>query len=218
MISNLFLQSLFRRLFFLLLAFWANIGFAQFELPEGYKLRDFYKGKYVCDSCPIYQLPFDAEKKVWVAQGYNGCFSHKGELSLDFKLKKGTPIYAARSGVVSRIKEDSKERGLKRKYLSKGNHIIIKHRDGTYAGYWHLQFEGVLPEVGDSIHVGDLIAYSGNTGYSSLPHLHFFVYYYRFGIRYTIPTPFYTSKGIRYLRGWRSYKRREKRNSPDQDR
>ena len=67
----------------------------------------------------IYQLPFEKGKKVWVMQGYNGTFSHKNKYALDFRLRKGKKIYAARGGVVSKVVQHHNEGGPHKKYLSK---------------------------------------------------------------------------------------------------
>ena len=98
-------------------------------------------------------------------QGYNGTFSHKKKYALDFRLRKGRKIYAARGGVVSKVVQYHNEGGAHKKYLSKGNHVIINHGDGTYAAYWHLMLNGSLVEKGDLVKTGDVIAKAGSTGY-----------------------------------------------------
>lgn len=159
----------------------------------------------VIDTNYVYDLPFNTSKKVLIIQGYNGSYSHKGEYSLDFRLKKGSLVCASREGIVHKIKDEFKKGGPKKKYLSKGNHIIIKHSDGTYAAYWHLGHKGVLVKPGDTIKKGEIIGFSGNTGYSSWPHLHFDVYYFLNGKQVTIPTKFETNKGICELKVYRKY-------------
>lgn len=137
-------------------------------------------------------------------QAYNSKMSHKGELSLDFKMKPGTVICAAREGIVLALKKDSDVGGLKDEFLSQGNHIIIQHSDGSKAMYWHLQKDGVLVAVGDSVEKGQQIAFSGNTGYTAFPHLHFQV---EDSNGKEIATRFQTKKGIIYLRPGYSYRR-----------
>ena len=155
----------------------------------------------------IYQLPFEKGKKIWVMQGYNGTFSHKNKYALDFRIRTGKKIYAARGGVVSKVVQHHNEGGPRKKYLSKGNHVIINHGDGTYGAYWHLMLDGSLVKKGDTVKTGDAIARSGSTGYSSMAHLHFMVYKYNSkGYRETFPTKFYTSKGIIELKSYRSYR------------
>ena len=159
------------------------------------------------DTNYIYELPYSTSKKVLIIQGYNGSYSHKGDFALDFRLKKGSIVCAARDGVVYKVEDQFVKGGPKKKFLSKGNHIIIKHSDGTYAAYWHLGHKGVVVKVGDTIQKGEIIGYSGNTGYSSWPHLHFDVYYFSNGKQVTIPTKFETSKGVKELKVYHKYKK-----------
>ncbi|MBM3418696.1 MAG: M23 family metallopeptidase [Bacteroidetes bacterium] len=156
----------------------------------------------------VYELPTEKGKKVFISQGYNGWFSHKKQFALDFKLKEGSPIYAAREGVVFKCASHNTEGGMNKKYLSKGNHIIIQHGDGTYAAYWHLQYNGVSVKKGEQVITGQQIGFSGNTGYSSSPHLHFEVYFYNDeGRQVTFPTQFKTSKGVEGLKVYKFYSR-----------
>lgn len=174
---------------------------------NGYTIKELKGGGWMEDSTFIYEIPFEKGNKVFLAQAYNSRFSHKDELSLDFKVKEGTVICAGRGGVVTAVKEDSNEGGLGDKYLSKGNHVILLHDDGSYGGYWHLAFEGALVEIGDKVVKGQEIGLSGNTGYSAFPHLHFWVYKIDDDEKITIPTRFNTSSGVRYLKPARSYTR-----------
>ncbi len=164
---------------------------------------DLKEGKVKPDKSYIYYLPFAKGSKFLLIQAYNSSMSHAHELSLDFKMKRGSKICAARDGIVTAVKEDSEVGGLKDEYLSQGNHIIITHSDGSTAMYWHLQKDGVLVNEGDSIKKGQHIGYSGNTGYTAFPHLHFQVYA-KDGKN--IATRFYTKKGIIYLRPGKWYK------------
>jgi murein DD-endopeptidase MepM/ murein hydrolase activator NlpD len=112
-------------------------------------------------------------------------------------MKKGSEICAAREGVVIEVKEDSDKGGLKDEYLAQGNHIIIRHNDGSIAQYWHLDKDGAFVNPGDTVQKGQLIGLSGNTGYTAFPHLHFQV---KDKEGKQILTRFFTRKGIIYLR------------------
>lgn len=157
------------------------------------------------DSSAIYQLPF--KKNKFVIQGYYGNVSHQNSVALDFKMSKGTKVYAARAGVVAKIKEDSDKRGTSKESAASGNFVVIRHADGSEGNYWHLQKDGVVVNVGDSVVAGQHIAYSGNTGQSITPHLHFSVWIKDdSGKRKQIPVRFETKGGVKYLRAWRFYK------------
>jgi murein DD-endopeptidase MepM/ murein hydrolase activator NlpD len=168
------------------------------------EIYDLKAGRVKPDASFIYSLPFAKGSRFLLIQAYNSSMSHKNEISLDFKMKQGSKLCAVRGGVVTAVKEDSDEGGLKYEYLNKGNHIIITHSDGSEAMYWHLQKEGVLVNIGDTVLQGQFIGYSGNTGYTAFPHLHFQLYD-KDGKN--IATRFYTKKGIIYLRPGKWYKR-----------
>jgi murein DD-endopeptidase MepM/ murein hydrolase activator NlpD len=177
--------------------------------PLRKEIKLLQKGMIKDDSSYVYGLPFENGKAHFLVQGYFGKFSHKERAALDFKMKKGTRILAARDGVVTRVKEDGSRGGAKRKYRSEGNNVIITHADNSRAGYWHLQKDGVLVNVGDTVKKGQVIALSGNTGYTAFPHLHFIVWTSRDGQWQQIPTRFKTSKGIKYLKPWKWYRSRK---------
>jgi len=178
-----------------------------FGSAQPYSMQDLKDGKFKNDSSYIYDLPFEHKKKVFVVQGYESMFSHKGTKALDFKVKKGTKVCAARGGVVISSRGDSDKRGLKPENLADGNYIFIRHDDGSVAYYWHFLKDGVMVNAGDTVQAGQLIGLSGNTGYSAFPHLHFEVQGYDAAGNYTtLPTRFYTQKGIIYLRPGKFYR------------
>lgn len=176
--------------------------------PLRKEVKLLQKGVIKDDSSYVYALPFEPGKKHRMVQGYFGPFSHRERAALDFKMKRGTKITAARDGVVTRVKEDGDRGGWSRKYRPYGNNIIVQHADGSRAGYWHLQHNGALVNVGDSVKKGQVIGLSGKTGYAAMPHLHFMVWSFNNNRQWQqVPTRFETQKGILYLRGWKKYKR-----------
>lgn len=137
-----------------------------------------------------YLFPFAHGTKHKLDQGFGGKFSHQDEnfYALDFSMDIGTEIYAARDGVVIEVKEDSNRGGASSSYAKDGNYISIYHSDGTFASYVHLKKNGAEVEVGDIVSEGDFIGYSGNTGLSTGPHLHFSVNVPSLeGVRQSIP-------------------------------
>jgi murein DD-endopeptidase MepM/ murein hydrolase activator NlpD len=177
--------------------------------PLRKEIKLLQKGVIKDDTSYVYALPYETGEKHKIVQGYFGPFSHRDRAALDFKMKRGTKITAAREGVVTRVKEDGDRGGWNKKYSRYGNNIIITHPDGSRAGYWHLQLNGALVNVGDTVKKGQVIALSGKTGYTAMPHLHFLVWTSKKGQWQQIATRFETSKGIKYLRGWKKYKRPE---------
>lgn len=123
----------------------------------------------------LYVFPFAHGSKHQVTQGFNGNFTHFGEnqYAVDFDLDEGTEVFAARAGRVVEIKEDSTVGGPNVQYGQHANYVLVQHADGSFGNYVHLSFNGALVEVGDYVSAGQLIGYSGNTGRSSGPHLHF---------------------------------------------
>jgi murein DD-endopeptidase MepM/ murein hydrolase activator NlpD len=122
-----------------------------------------------------YLMPFEHGTKRRLSQGFGGRFSHYGEneYAVDFEMPIGTPIHAARDGIVAEVKEDSNRGGASASYSGDGNYILIAHTDGSFGNYVHLRQNGAVVDPGDRVTAGTLIGYSGNTGRSSGPHLHF---------------------------------------------
>lgn len=104
--------------------------------------------------------------------------AHKGKLkhSVDFIVPEGMPIYASFGGKIVYVKQNSNIGGPHRRYWFKGNRIVIKHKNDEYSAYEHLKYKGSEVKVGQIVRKGQIIGYSGNTGYSWGPHLHFEVF------------------------------------------
>jgi murein DD-endopeptidase MepM/ murein hydrolase activator NlpD len=101
------------------------------------------------------------------------------------------------------------QRWLEQKISQPGNNIVIQHSDNSRSGYWHLQKDGALVKVGDTVRQGQIIGLSGKTGYAALPHLHFIVWKNDSRGWQQVATRFQTSKGIKYLRPWKWYRNKE---------
>ncbi|MCL6704802.1 M23 family metallopeptidase [Pseudomonas sp. T1.Ur] len=109
-----------------------------------------------------------------LSQGANGQYSHygpKNRYAMDIAMPEGTPIIAARRGVVVKTENEQTGRGTD----PSGNFVRVLHDDGTMGVYLHLQKGSVSVREGQRVMVGTPLALSGNTGNSSGPHLHFVV-------------------------------------------
>jgi murein DD-endopeptidase MepM/ murein hydrolase activator NlpD len=150
----------------------------------------------------IYQLPFDQNLPLRVDQAFGGKYSHSDAHSfhaVDISMDEGTPVRAARAGVVMSVEADFHGAGTDiAKFGDRANHIRIVHSDGTMAVYAHLELESVLVGVGDRVRAGEVIARSGNTGYSSGPHLHFVIQRNKGGTLVSVPFEF-TVNGRRVI-------------------
>ena len=126
-----------------------------------------------------YAMPFGPGRYV-VMQGPRGSYSHfvgsGSENAVDWDVPEGTTVRAAREGRVVGVRDDSTFSGTDPKFKPLGNYVIIKHSDGTFADYHHLQTDGALVKIGDEVKVGEPIGLSGQTGFASKPHLHFMVF------------------------------------------
>ncbi len=139
------------------------------------------KLKYILDpeSIPkpgnkVLSWPLD---KVWITQYFgntrfakSGAYNGKGHNGIDMGTVIGTPVKAALSGVVVETGNTDAYKGC----YSYGKWILIKHGNGLATLYAHLS--SVQVKAGERVRTGQIIAYSGNTGYSTGPHLHFTVY------------------------------------------
>lgn len=125
-----------------------------------------------------YCIPVKLSEKVFFISDPNA-HSDFLQYAIDIPLHEGTEILAARSGKVVGVHIDSNEGGIEKKYredpIGFVNWITIEHENEELSQYFHLKYNGSVVKVGDQVNVGDLIGYSGNTGLSTDPHLHFHV-------------------------------------------
>jgi murein DD-endopeptidase MepM/ murein hydrolase activator NlpD len=130
------------------------------------------------DDSYLYRLPYGDRVSYAVLQTYGSRLSHRGpeQFTVDFGMGEGTPVHAARGGVVALV-EDSQAQACWAQGCGRlANYVVVVHADGTTGQYYHLAPGSALVAVGDDVVPGQPLARSGNTGYSTVPHLHFGVY------------------------------------------
>jgi len=129
-----------------------------------------------------YILPLAKGASFLVVQGPAGTnlagtiVTHNNDYSryaFDFGIPEGTPVIAAREGVVIDLRDTFTVGRPDPSYGNKANYMAIMHDDNSIAYYFHLAPRGVHANIGQRVNAGDLIAYSGNTGFTYGPHLHF---------------------------------------------
>jgi hypothetical protein len=161
-------------------------------------------------SSVAYALPYVGESHR-VVQGAYGSFSHQegsgSENAIDWAMPVGSEVCAARGGTVVAVRQDSDAGGPDEKYMACANYVVVGHDDGTFAEYCHLKRGGVLVALGQRVKCNEPLGLSGNTGRSTVPHLHFAVFCTIDGSsRRTIPVQFVTKSGeVETLREGETY-------------
>lgn len=122
-------------------------------------------------------LPFLGGPFV-VSQGFYGEQSHQdveAQYALDIAMPEGTPIIAVHAGTVMSVENRFSRSGFDSRYANEANKVRVLHEDGSMAVYGHLKTGSVVVRLGQKVERGQRLAKSGNTGFSSGPHLHFVV-------------------------------------------
>ncbi|MFN2397877.1 MAG: M23 family metallopeptidase [Gemmatimonadaceae bacterium] len=131
---------------------------------------------YPAQATSVYLLPFDLGRAFRVTQGNcsGGMRTHRVQgpfqYAYDFDMAKGTVVRAARGGEVIAVVEFFPD-GTRR--VGDENYVLIRHTDGTFGRYFHLALNGASVVHGQFVAQGDVIGFSGDSGNSTGPHLHF---------------------------------------------
>ena len=124
-----------------------------------------------------YRVPFSSGMKFQVTQTYPDAITHQtldSMFAVDIEMPIGTDIVAARAGVVVEVASTNFRSGLNLARDGPAANIVrIMHDDGTFTLYAHLNLNSIRVQPGDRVRTGQYIADSGNSGFSSGPHLHF---------------------------------------------
>lgn len=128
-----------------------------------------------------YSYPIDPNDIIRITYDESPAHVNHLKYSVDFIVPEGTAVRAAADGAVVDIRSRFDFGGEDRAYDPYGNFVEIKHPHGEYSEYEHLRKDGVTVNIGDNVKRGQIIGYSGKTGWIAHlgPHLHFMVYYYR---------------------------------------
>lgn len=100
----------------------------------------------------------------------SGAYKGRGHNGIDFRASTGTKVRTVLGGTVVETGNTDAYRGC----YSYGKWILIEHDNGLSTMYAHLNL--IKVSEGQEVNTGDIIGYSGNTGYSTGPHLHFTTY------------------------------------------
>jgi murein DD-endopeptidase MepM/ murein hydrolase activator NlpD len=141
-----------------------------------------------------YRLPYALASRFAVSQAFPETVTHADAASLyaiDFAMPIGTGIYAAREGIVIDVASDYFEAGVDpSRDGPRANIVRILHVDGTMSLYGHLNWNSIRVVPGQRVARGEYLADSGNTGFSTGPHLHFVVQRNAGGMIESVPVLF----------------------------
>jgi hypothetical protein len=145
-----------------------------------------------------YRVPFALGASFLVSQAYPTQITHvtpDSRYAVDIALPDGTQVYAARAGTVIDVRHDAFLGAIDPALLDQANEVQILHADGTIAVYAHLHWDSIRVHTGQQVVRGEYIADSGNTGFTSGPHLHFAVWRNAGGNEVSVPIQFAGQSG-----------------------
>jgi len=146
-------------------------GYTQLKIVQNLKYKDnpsISKVIKIFEPFPYFKEPFIYPlKEIKVTGEFGEIKKYKNvsyqHLGVDLMADEGTPVFAINDGICQFSKE----------LPNYGKTTLIDHGLGIYSLYLHLNEFKLLK--GQEVKAGDIIGFSGNTGYSIEPHLHFSV-------------------------------------------
>ena len=146
-----------------------------------------------------YRFPYALSTEAWVSQAFPDVITHgdpASQYAIDFVMPVGTHVFAARGGVVIEVASNFFENGTDMKDAPRANIVRVLHDDGTMSLYGHLSWNSIRVVPGQRVARGEYLANSGNTGFSTGPHLHFVVQRNRGGALVSVPIEFMSRGGV----------------------
>jgi murein DD-endopeptidase MepM/ murein hydrolase activator NlpD len=125
-----------------------------------------------------YRAPFALGSTYTISQAYPATYTHdtpESQYAVDIALPDGTPVYAARDGMIINVRHDAFRGGASPAMMDQANVVDVLHDDGTIAVYGHLHWDSIQVHIGQQVARGQALGKSGSTGFSTGPHLHFVV-------------------------------------------
>jgi murein DD-endopeptidase MepM/ murein hydrolase activator NlpD len=125
-----------------------------------------------------YAFPLPPDAAWRLTQGFGGRASHRDPANwyaLDLAAASGTPVLAARAGMVMQVVDGFTEGGTDAALRERMNLVRVLHDDGSMALYAHIATGSARVAPGEAVAAGQRLAAVGSVGWSTAPHLHFSV-------------------------------------------
>lgn len=149
-------------------------------MPEGKKdflgnLRERFRKIEETENTYLYPLP---QGMVFKERIQKKSPAHTGAFrgAIDFMVDLGTPVLCSLEGDVTKVVDTNDKFGPTKNYKDDLNFVTVRHSNGEYSQYAHLAKDSVTIKEGDHVVAGQQIAVTGNSGWMTKPHLHFFVF------------------------------------------
>jgi len=128
------------------------------------------KMKHRKESKNIYQLPFHGDMNITPSPHH---YERAWQINaVDFALDVGTSLFASEDGLVHKVIDGYDKGGHDEKFLNECNLVMIEHLNEEFSGYAHFR-KGILVKEGQQVKAGEIIGYSGQSGFAGYPHLHY---------------------------------------------
>lgn len=126
----------------------------------------------------LYAFPLPATATWTLTQGFGGHASHRDPanwFAIDLAAAEGTPVLAAREGVVMQVVDQFRDGGTDAALKERSNFVRVLHTDGSMGLYAHIAHGSARVRAGEPVATGQVLAAVGSVGWSTAPHLHFTV-------------------------------------------
>ncbi|OGH02639.1 MAG: hypothetical protein A2798_03300 [Candidatus Levybacteria bacterium RIFCSPHIGHO2_01_FULL_37_17] len=123
-----------------------------------------------------YEMPFPRDTQVTNIEKDGPAHIGPFRGAIDYIMALGTSVVAPLDGVISDVYDRHEKYGPTDEFVNDANYITIAHANGEFSQVVHLAKDSSKVKKGDKVKAGQKIAITGNSGWMTEPHLHFFVF------------------------------------------
>ncbi|HET9947065.1 MAG TPA: M23 family metallopeptidase [Patescibacteria group bacterium] len=134
----------------------------------------FLEGLVPTANSYIRPFPADTEIKGIEYEGPSHSGPYRG--AVDFLVPTETPVLMPQTGRVIEVVDSHTRYGPTEEFATDLNYVTLMHANGEFSQVAHLKQGSAIVQVGDIVEQGQRIATSGNSGWQTEPHIHFYVF------------------------------------------